>query len=230
MMISFVIAGFVCAVAALCYSELASMVPVAGSAYTYTYAVVGEIFAWMVGWALILEYAVGASAVAVGWSGYFVGLLRSSFGIEMPMVLSVGPSPGRSYQCSRSHSRGFCDWTSHRRHHRKRAFQCGSGSNQGDGPHDLHRPHAPARKSRLLSSLHPERLGHDRCCRRGVLDLLCLCRIRRGLDSGGRNAQSAAQCPDRIDREPSHLHGVLSPRRSRRSRRHRRAAGARVGR
>ena len=54
MMISFVIAGFVCAVAALCYSELASMVPVAGSAYTYTYAVVGEIFAWMVGWALIL--------------------------------------------------------------------------------------------------------------------------------------------------------------------------------
>jgi len=94
MMISFVIAGFVCAVAALCYSELASMVPVAGSAYTYTYAVVGEIFAWMVGWALILEYAVGASAVAVGWSGYFVGLLRSTFGIEMPMALSVGPSQG----------------------------------------------------------------------------------------------------------------------------------------
>ena len=73
MMISFVIAGFVCAVAALCYSELASMVPVAGSAYTYTYAVMGELFAWMVGWALILEYAIGASAVAVGWSGYFVG-------------------------------------------------------------------------------------------------------------------------------------------------------------
>ncbi|HLJ51869.1 MAG TPA: amino acid permease, partial [Rhizomicrobium sp.] len=94
MMLSFVIAGFVCAVAALCYSELASMVPVAGSAYTYTYAVVGEIFAWMVGWALILEYAVGASAVAVGWSGYFVGLLRSSFGMEMPTYLSVGPSQG----------------------------------------------------------------------------------------------------------------------------------------
>src|SRR5678815_5950088 len=73
MMVSFVIAGFVCAVAALCYSELASMVPVSGSAYTYTYAVMGELFAWMVGWALILEYAVGASAVAVGWSGYFVG-------------------------------------------------------------------------------------------------------------------------------------------------------------
>src|ERR1700727_2720662 len=77
MMLSFVIAGFVCAVAALCYSELASMVPVAGSAYTYTYAVLGEILAWMVGWALIREYGLGASAVEVGWSGYFVGLMHS---------------------------------------------------------------------------------------------------------------------------------------------------------
>ncbi|MBS0273466.1 MAG: amino acid permease [Proteobacteria bacterium] len=94
MMLSFVIAGFVCAMAALCYSELASMVPVAGSAYTYTYAVMGEVLAWMVGWALILEYAVGASAVAVGWSGYFVGLLHSSLGIEIPQWLSVGPSQG----------------------------------------------------------------------------------------------------------------------------------------
>jgi APA family basic amino acid/polyamine antiporter len=94
MMISFVIAGFVCAVAALCYSELASMVPVAGSAYTYTYAVMGELLAWMVGWALILEYSIGASAVAVGWSGYFVGLLDSVFHIHIPLWLSVGPSQG----------------------------------------------------------------------------------------------------------------------------------------
>jgi APA family basic amino acid/polyamine antiporter len=93
MMISFVIAGFVCAVAALCYAELASMVPVAGSAYTYTYAVVGELFAWMVGWALILEYAIGASAVAVGWSGYAVGLIRS-WGVDFPNALAVGPSQG----------------------------------------------------------------------------------------------------------------------------------------
>ncbi|RZA15902.1 MAG: amino acid permease, partial [Lysobacteraceae bacterium] len=76
MMWSFVIAGLVCAVAALCYSEIASMVPVSGSAYTYTYAVMGEILAWMVGWALILEYAVAASAVSVGWSGYFMGLVK----------------------------------------------------------------------------------------------------------------------------------------------------------
>ncbi|MGN6621078.1 MAG: amino acid permease [Sphingomonas sp.] len=94
MMISFVIAGFVCAVAALCYSELASMVPVAGSAYTYTYAVMGELLAWMVGWALILEYAVGASAVAVGWSGYFVGFMDHTFGITIPQWLAVGPSQG----------------------------------------------------------------------------------------------------------------------------------------
>jgi len=68
MMLSFVIAGFVCAVAALCYAEMAAMVPVSGSAYTYSYAVMGELIAWMVGWALILEYAVAAGAVSVGWS------------------------------------------------------------------------------------------------------------------------------------------------------------------
>ncbi|HOB14699.1 MAG TPA: amino acid permease [Novosphingobium sp.] len=94
MMWSFVIAGFVCAVAALCYSELASMVPVSGSAYTYTYAVMGELLAWMVGWALILEYAVAASAVCVGWSGYFVGLLRDYVGITIPAALANGPSAG----------------------------------------------------------------------------------------------------------------------------------------
>ncbi|MEJ1962142.1 MAG: amino acid permease [Gammaproteobacteria bacterium] len=91
MMWSFVIAGAVCAVAALCYSELAAMVPVSGSAYTYTYAVVGELLAWMVGWALILEYAVAASAVAVGWSGYFLGLVKSVTGLELPPLLSAGP-------------------------------------------------------------------------------------------------------------------------------------------
>ncbi|HOV96068.1 MAG TPA: amino acid permease [Thermomonas sp.] len=92
MMWSFVIAGLVCAVAALCYSEIASMVPVSGSAYTYTYAVMGEVLAWMVGWALILEYAVAASAVSVGWSGYFMGLVKSATGFELPALLSAGPT------------------------------------------------------------------------------------------------------------------------------------------
>jgi len=94
MLVSFVIAGFVCAVAALCYAELAAMVPVAGSAYTYSYAVLGEFIAWLVGWALILEYAVAASAVSVGWSGYFVGLMDHSLGIAIPPALANGPYAG----------------------------------------------------------------------------------------------------------------------------------------
>ncbi|MFN3582831.1 amino acid permease [Phenylobacterium sp.] len=94
MMLSFVIAGVVCAVAALCYAEMASMVPVSGSAYTYSYAVMGELVAWMVGWALILEYAVAAGAVSVGWSGYVVGLIEASFGIDIPAQLTLGPFDG----------------------------------------------------------------------------------------------------------------------------------------
>jgi len=91
MMYSFVIAGFVCALTALIYAEIASMVPVAGSAYTYSYAVLGELIAWMVGWALILEYAVAAGAVAVGWSGYANGFLRD-MGMGLPVMLTAGPA------------------------------------------------------------------------------------------------------------------------------------------
>jgi APA family basic amino acid/polyamine antiporter len=94
MMLSFVIAGFVCAVAALCYAEMAAMVPVSGSAYTYSYAVMGELVAWMVGWALILEYAIAAGAVSVGWSGYFIGWLNTSFQISIPHALVRGPFDG----------------------------------------------------------------------------------------------------------------------------------------
>jgi APA family basic amino acid/polyamine antiporter len=90
MLVSFVIAGFVCAVCALCYAELAAMVPVSGSAYTYSYAVMGEIVAWIVGWALVLEYAVAASAVSVGWSNYFVGVVERAFGWQIPIELSKG--------------------------------------------------------------------------------------------------------------------------------------------
>jgi len=94
MMISFIIAGAVCAIAALCYAEMAAMVPVSGSAYTYSYAVMGELLAWMVGWALILEYAVAAGAVSVGWSGYVVGLLEHTLGIDIPNALVRGPFDG----------------------------------------------------------------------------------------------------------------------------------------
>ena len=79
-MLAFAIAGAVCIVAALCYAEIASMIPVAGSAYTYSYATMGEFFAWTVGWALIMEYAIAASAVSVGWSGYFSGTVLGGSG------------------------------------------------------------------------------------------------------------------------------------------------------
>src|SRR5947209_6333702 len=82
---SFIIASIACGFAALCYAELAAMIPVSGSAYTYSYATLGEIVAWIIGWDLILEYAVGNMAVAVGWSGYFVKLCGSLFGIKFPL-------------------------------------------------------------------------------------------------------------------------------------------------
>jgi APA family basic amino acid/polyamine antiporter len=100
LMLAFAIAGAICIVAALCYAEIAAMIPVAGSAYTYTYSTMGELLAWTVGWALVLEYAVAASAVAVGWSGYFSGtILQEFFGVHLPLWLSAGPlalggSPG----------------------------------------------------------------------------------------------------------------------------------------
>ncbi|HST29288.1 MAG TPA: amino acid permease [Chthoniobacterales bacterium] len=87
-MLSFVIAAVACGFAALCYAELASMIPVSGSAYTYSYATLGEIIAWIIGWDLILEYAVGNMAVAVGWSGYFVQLFANG-GFKFPLWLMV---------------------------------------------------------------------------------------------------------------------------------------------
>ena len=105
MMIAFVIAAVVCGLAALAYAELASMVPVSGSAYTYTYGVLGEALAWIVGWALVLEYAVAAGAVSVGWSGYMNGLLMHTnlFGLvepgslALPRWLRTGPYDGGTF-------------------------------------------------------------------------------------------------------------------------------------
>ena len=88
--LSFVLAGIACAFAALCYAEMASAVPVAGSAYTYAYATIGELVAWIIGWDLILEYAVGAITVAIGWSGYVTSLL-TDFGIHLPREFTSTP-------------------------------------------------------------------------------------------------------------------------------------------
>jgi APA family basic amino acid/polyamine antiporter len=84
-MVSFIIVAVACAFAGLCYSELAAMIPVAGSAYTYAYATLGELLAWIIGWDLILEYAVGNVAVASSWSGYFVKLVHSLLGLKVPL-------------------------------------------------------------------------------------------------------------------------------------------------
>lgn len=89
LIISFIITAIACGFCALCYAELASMVPVSGSAYTYTYATMGELVAWIIGWDLILEYAIGNIAVAISWSGYFNELLKSLFGIDIPVWLRI---------------------------------------------------------------------------------------------------------------------------------------------
>jgi APA family basic amino acid/polyamine antiporter len=89
-MASYMLAGLACGFAALCYAEFASMIPIAGSAYTYSYATLGEIFAWMIGWDLILEYAVGSMTVSIGWSGYFQRIL-AGFGVDLPVWMAAAP-------------------------------------------------------------------------------------------------------------------------------------------
>ncbi|MBC3193768.1 amino acid permease [Pseudonocardia sp. C8] len=91
--LSFLVSGIVCALAALCYAEFASTVPVAGSAYTFSYASMGEFIAWMIGWDLILEFTLGAATVAKGWSGYFDSVL-GGLGLEVPEAISGGPGSG----------------------------------------------------------------------------------------------------------------------------------------
>ncbi len=94
LIISFIMSGLACAFAAFCYAEFASTVPISGSVYTYTYATLGEIFAFLIGWDLMLEYLLATSAVATGWSAYFQSLLKG-FGLELPAVISSAPGAGQ---------------------------------------------------------------------------------------------------------------------------------------
>jgi basic amino acid/polyamine antiporter, APA family len=94
LILSFIVAGIVSGLAAICYAEFASTVPIAGSAYTYSYATLGELIAWIIGWDLILEYAVGAAAVSIGWSGYITDFLKGAFGITLPKALTASPFSG----------------------------------------------------------------------------------------------------------------------------------------
>jgi APA family basic amino acid/polyamine antiporter len=140
LILSFVVSGMACVFAALCYAEFASMVPVAGSAYTYAYATMGELFAWIIGWDLILEYTVASATVAHGWSHYFLDFI-GIFGITIPKVLTNAPFdynigtgllestgtivdfPGGGY------SAGF-DCYIGKRHSGEREFQCLYGNVQ----------------------------------------------------------------------------------------------------
>src|SRR5437588_11092824 len=103
--LSFIFAAIGCVFAGLCYAEFSSMIPVAGSAYTYGYATLGEIFAWIIGWDLILEYAFGASTVASGWSGYVVSFLQD-FGIYIPPSLAGTPGTEFVFYSNRWESLG----------------------------------------------------------------------------------------------------------------------------
>lgn len=93
MSLSFLISGIVCALAALCCAEFASTVPVAGSAYTFSYASMGEFIAWMIGWDLVLEFTLGAATVSKGWGGYF-DTVMASIGLPVPDAVSAGPGGG----------------------------------------------------------------------------------------------------------------------------------------
>ena len=145
-MLSFVLGGVACAFVGLCYAELAAMLPVSGSCYTYTYATLGEVFAWMIGWDLVLEYAMGAATVAVGWSGYVVSILRN-IGIVVPPQFAAAPGhdgdAGRRQHGHRHHKpAGAAD-------HRRADGDAGI-RDQGVGPAEQHHGRNQAGRRRRL--------------------------------------------------------------------------------
>ncbi len=147
LMLSFVAAGVTCIFAALCYAEFASMVPVAGSAYTYAYATLGELFAWIIGWDLILEYAVASSTVAHGWSHYFQDLL-AFFQVKLPLIVTNAPF---DFDPDQWKARSDGHLVRSARHRHRRAGHRDSG--QGD----------PGK--RQLQCRHRDPEGHDRLLR-----------------------------------------------------------------
>ena len=210
--LSYVLAGLACGFAALCYAEFAAMIPISGSAYTYAYATLGEIFAWMIGWDLILEYAVGSMTVAIGWSGYFQRIL-AGFGIapagvdvrlaecrpvgsliNLPAVLIVLGDHGAAR---------------HRRP-RERAVQRGDGGDQARRRRVLHRHGRELRQARELVALHAVRVlrrGHG-----GGRRLFRLHRLRRRVDDRRGSEEPEPRPADRHHRVAGRLHGPLSGR------------------
>jgi basic amino acid/polyamine antiporter, APA family len=189
--ISFILAGVTCAFSALAFAELASTIPVAGSAYTYSYATMGELVAWIIGWDLILEYGVSVAAVAVGWGQYFNDLLDSLFGISLPESLAGPPGEGGTFNLPAVFAG---------RH--RRALRGDPGERAGEHDHGRHqaaRPRAvpgPRRHRvhlRQPDAVRPERRG--RRGHRGLRHLLRLHRLRRGLDLGRGDEDPSRDLP-----------------------------------
>ena len=170
LVLSFVIAGIGCAFAGLCYAEFAAMIPVSGSAYSYSYATLGEFVAWFVGWNLILEYLFAGATIAVGWSGYVVSLM-DQIGLHMPDVLTNAPfTKGAGTLGTGAHRRagqpagGADRLRDHgallHRHPAIVALQWRRGRDQGHGHRAVHRLRRLVRAGRELGSVHPaERPG-----------------------------------------------------------------------
>ena len=210
--LSFVLVGFACCFAALCYAELASMIPIAGSAYTYAYAVLGEIFAWIIGWDLILEYAVSNMSVAVGFSAYLQDLGDNLFHFHLPAAIAYPRNPGarrtgRLLQRSGTGDHDASHLGAGPRRARKRGRQYDYGRHQDRGHPDLLLWGRRLSEQRQLASVRAAwflRRPHGRLHR-----LLYLHRFRLGLDRGGGVRPSAARPPLRHHRHADRLHGFV---------------------
>ena len=208
------------------------MIPQAGSAYAYSYATLGELVAWIIGWDLILEYAVGNVAVAISWGDYFNTLLRG-FGLALPVWLTTGYRTAL-LSSDPADSRAAADGAAHRRHPdpdpragvlhrhadhlaaaarraRERDRQQHHGGHQADGAGAVRRGRRDAPARGELSPVRAERLPRHPPGRGDRL--LRLHRLRRDLDGGGGDAQSAAQPADRHPRRAGDLHAHLRHRR-----------------
>ncbi len=223
--LSFVVAGIASAFAGLCYAEMASMIPIAGSAYTYSYATMGELVAWTIGWDLILEYAMGAATVSVGWSGYVVAFVRDFIHIDLPAAWTTAPfaydevaskfvTHRRDPQRARRLHHHARDHDPGRRHQGVGALQRGDRVREGHRRAAVHHDRRALHPSRELAPLHPaERgpgplriLGHHARRLGGVLRVH---RLRRGLDRRARDEKPAEGSTDGDPRIARDLHGAL---------------------
>ena len=201
-----------CGFAAICYAELASMIPIAGSAYTYAYATLGEIFAWIIGWDLILEYAFSNMSVAVGFSAYFNDLLDNLFGFHLPQQLSQpmfeeGQRTGAWFNLPAFMVLMVLSWVLVRGVRESARDQQHHGADQ-DRRHSAVRLRRGARREhRQLASVHAQRLLGRADRRRDRL--LHLHRIRFGLHRGRRMRTPAARHADRNFRDAGGLRAAL---------------------